>query len=461
MKISSFKIWWLGGLVAGLCCLFASLGAQAQITEMPYIPFYWILGTVSDSDSIKADGHVVVFYKDDSTYLTNNSQAIIKDNRFILNAFNIYPLELKVGETYKLAIVKDSNGWGMNPMNVVISGKGYDEVSGSGKVDKSDFTEVGVDPDKVIKDLKDNGYIDENGNITSKFDGNLENFKLPGYIDEQLKEVFDVLKKEKDGLDLKKNEGTVQPPPPTGETWPEPLPVIKFWFGSRVYQKALVEKGEEFIVPSKLDLKIDLSITAPFTLSKDIGSYSIVIDPGTPGAKNLTLGAQHMTQKVFAAGAAEEEKISSFSLRYSLAEDLSEGKHIILARAKSSGALGVISEAAETASVEVMGGPLRLVGTPLTYPSPFSISKQKTVTIQYGLSANANIEIYLTGVGGLRIKRFILNSGGEGGSAGINKVTWDGMTDQGFLAGNAIYVGTITARDEGRLLGKVKLTIVD
>jgi hypothetical protein len=113
------------------------------------------------------------------------------------------------------------------------------------------------------------------------------------------------------------------------------------------------------------------------------------------------------------------------------------------------------------ATVEVMGGPLRMIGTPVVYPSPYSIKKDKIVTIQYGLSADANIDIYLVSVEGKRIKRFLPLAGEEGGSAGINKITWDGKTDQGFLAGNAIYVGTVVARDEGRLLGKFKLTVVN
>jgi hypothetical protein len=62
----------------------------------------------------------------------------------------------------------------------------------------------------------------------------------------------------------------------------------------------------------------------------------------------------------------------------------------------------------------------------------------------------------------MRIKRVICQAGvGEGGHAGVNKVEWDGQTDQGYLAGNAIYVGTIISKDDNRLLGKVKMTLVD
>ena len=170
-----------------------------------------------------------------------------------------------------------------------------------------------------------------------------------------------------------------------------------------------------------------------------------------------------MTAKAFAAG-----EMKAFTLEYQFddVDKLDTGEHNIVISASSSGSQGTAGTKTLNATVEVMGGPLRLVGTPITYPSPFSIKAQGTVTIQYGLSKDAQIEIYIVGVGGQRIKRFpdttySMAPGTEGGSAGINKISWNGKTDQGYLAGNGIYVGTIVARDENRLLGKFKLTVVN
>jgi hypothetical protein len=132
-----------------------------------------------------------------------------------------------------------------------------------------------------------------------------------------------------------------------------------------------------------------------------------------------------------------------------------------LVTAKSAATLGTASIGAQTATVEVIAGPVRLIGTPITYKSPFSITNDKFVTIQYTLSKNAAIEIILTDISGRRIKVFAFNSGAEGGSAGLNKVTWNGLTDLGPLAGNGIYVGLIVAKDEGRKLGSVKVTVLD
>jgi protocatechuate 3,4-dioxygenase beta subunit/uncharacterized protein YegP (UPF0339 family) len=256
----------------------------------------------------------------------------------------------------------------------------------------------------------------------------------------------------------------------------EPKPTIKIWFSQRLYQKALVEKGQKFVTSSKPEINIEVSINDPYTLPNDVSGYSITLDPDTPNSKTYNLSAQNITKKVYAAGyqpaafkamavsseeTKEAEKIQSYSLQYTITDEISDGSHVLSFTARSSGLAGIASVQTESASIEVMGGPLRMFGAPLTYPSPFSISKQNTVTIQYNLSANAKIDIYITGVSGMRIKKFSIDAGSEGGTAGLNKVTWDGRTDQGFLAGNAIYVGTIINRDDGKLLGKFKLTIVD
>ncbi|MGB9613460.1 MAG: hypothetical protein ACPL4K_04705, partial [Candidatus Margulisiibacteriota bacterium] len=130
-------------------------------------------------------------------------------------------------------------------------------------------------------------------------------------------------------------------------------------------------------------------------------------------------------------------------------------------QAASKGTIAQATSVTTTCAVTVLGGPLRVIGIPITFPSPFSITKHGKVTIQYELSKSGNITLYLVSPTGEIIKKWNFNAGEEGGSAGINKVTWDGRTDQGYLAGNAIYLGSIISRDDNRLLAKYKLTIVD
>ena len=238
----------------------------------------------------------------------------------------------------------------------------------------------------------------------------------------------------------------------------EPAPAIQIWFDNRLYQPALVTY-EPFIVTEQPKLKVNISIQDRYAIPGSLNDYSIVLDPGTSGSQALDLSAA-MASKVAAAGVTPEQ-LKSMSLEYAMTSALSSGQHSFLVTAHSMGTLGTIANASQTATVEVMAGPVRLIGTPITFPSPFSIDKDKTVTIQYTLSKNAAIEIILADISGRRIKNFEFSSGGEGGSAGVNKVTWDGKTDLGPMAGNGIYVGLIVAKDEGRKLGDVKVSLLD
>jgi hypothetical protein len=237
----------------------------------------------------------------------------------------------------------------------------------------------------------------------------------------------------------------------------EPLPIIKIWFGNRLYQPQILKAGEEFVISAKPDIRVDIAEAPPFTLAGNLDAHSIRMDSGDP----LPITASNVS-KIFASGTEPSaNQVSSMSIKYPYPTTLTEGKHIFSVSSSSSGLLAPATTASEVANVSVLGGPVRMIGIPICYPSPFSISKQKTMFIQYELSADANIEIYLIGVSGQRVKKFVCLAGQEGGAAGINKVQWDGRSDMGSLAGNAIYVGTIIAKDEGRLLGKVKATLVD
>jgi len=242
----------------------------------------------------------------------------------------------------------------------------------------------------------------------------------------------------------------------------EQAPQVEIWIDNRLYQEELVKKGESFIVSPNPRIEVKYSASGPYALSSNLKDYSITVDPEKTTAITLAAEPQSQTKVVVAGAAPGEKKIQALSLRYlSLPEPLSEGKHTLVISAKSARTAGEASVFSKMLVVEVAAGPLRLIGVPLTNPSPFSIRKDKTVTIQYELSASAAVEVYLISVNGERMKKFSFDSGAEGGSAGINKISWDGRTDQNYLAGNGIYVGTIVSRDDSRLLGKFKLTIAD
>jgi len=238
----------------------------------------------------------------------------------------------------------------------------------------------------------------------------------------------------------------------------EPLPSIEVRFGKRLYQER--PDGKKFVISERPDISVTVSAAEGTALSSKIDEYSIELNPGTPLSKQLTL-TQDMAQQVYASGS---NKIQTYSINYAYPENvaaLANGANIFKFGAKTAGSeFGIASVATSYATVEVAGGPLAVLDIPITYPSPFDMRTQSTVTIQYTLSQNADIDIYVIDVGGSRVKRFNCDSGAEGGSAGINKITWDGRNPMGMQVGNGIYVGTIVARQEGRLLAKFKLTVV-
>jgi len=240
----------------------------------------------------------------------------------------------------------------------------------------------------------------------------------------------------------------------------EPPPAIKLWFNNRFYQQKMVEsEGYVFIIPDLPALKIKLTIETPYTISQVAGANYIILDEGTIHEKKINIKESNISRVYLAGTKAVEGMVAGMDIEYTFDETITAGPHTFTIYAKSSGYLAQQSTGSLKANVEVMGGPLRLIGEAITYPSPFDINKDKNVTIQYTLSSNGNIDIYLVNVGGERIKKMSFMAGQEGGTAGANKVVWDGVSDQGGFTGNAIYLGTIVARDEGRVLGKVKLTV--
>ena len=52
-------------------------------------------------------------------------------------------------------------------------------------------------------------------------------------------------------------------------------------------------------------------------------------------------------------------------------------------------------------------------------------------------------------------------TGTEGGSAGVNKVAWDGIMGDSKIDGNGVYSGAIVSKIEGRVLARFKLTVMD
>jgi hypothetical protein len=239
---------------------------------------------------------------------------------------------------------------------------------------------------------------------------------------------------------------------------PEPEPTIRLWINNRLYQPKIYDEQNPMIISATPKLQAKISIETGYAVAGEPAAYSITLDPETDPVP-LVLTAANMVAKASAAG-----ELKAFTMEYEIQESEKidpPGDHVIEVTAQSAGTKAVAASSTLTAYVKIMSGPLQLVGIPISYPSPYSPSRDGDVVIQYTLSQDSNIEIYLISFSGERVKHFILDAGEEGGSAGINKVSWDGRTDLGSIASNGIYAGTIIARDENRLLGKFKLTVMN
>ena len=221
----------------------------------------------------------------------------------------------------------------------------------------------------------------------------------------------------------------------------EPSPDIKVWFNNRLYQKALVDKGIEYIVPKKPKIKMEVNIPAPYALASQASEYTFTIGGNTYSFSEKKI----------------EHNKAVFEI--TLSEELEPGKNTVTFRAKSSGAKATGSTAAEIVNITVAGGPLRLLDDPICFPSPFNPERDKFVTIQYTLSENADVDIFIFDIAANIAKKLTIRSGEEGGTGQVNKVKWNGVTDGSFVAGNGVYVGNIVSKTENKVLGKFKLTV--
>lgn len=221
----------------------------------------------------------------------------------------------------------------------------------------------------------------------------------------------------------------------------EPLPRISIWFNNRLYQKALVEKGEEFYVPRRPKIKMEASIEKNYALSTNPAVYSLAIN-----------------NKIYPFQTAKIEGEKA-TFEFTPTDELAPGNYNFIFSAQSSGAKAAAASATEMVRVTVAGGPLRLLDTPLTYPSPFNPEKDKNMILQYTLSDNADIDIFIFNIAGEIDKKISVIAGQEGGLGQLNRVTWNGLTDQGTTVSSGVHLGNIIARDENKVLGKFKLTV--
>lgn len=96
----------------------------------------------------------------------------------------------------------------------------------------------------------------------------------------------------------------------------------------------------------------------------------------------------------------------------------------------------------------------------LNGPNPFN-NNRETTQIQYVLSKQANVAIYVYTVTGKRIWNTESQSGFSGGQAGFNAVMWDGRDSAGRLVGTGTYIAYIIANDgTTKVVAKLKMAVL-
>ncbi|MEA3494087.1 MAG: hypothetical protein U9R38_06860 [Candidatus Margulisiibacteriota bacterium] len=241
---------------------------------------------------------------------------------------------------------------------------------------------------------------------------------------------------------LELNAGPNSPSPRGG---PE---IDNIRFGNRKYQAELVAKGQEFIVSSQPKISADVRSA----MGLDTSKIFMVVNEGTANAKTYTI-ATDAKVSVAAGTSTTPTEISFIRDFFNEGDSLPDGETTIAFKATN-----IYGSTVVDCTVTVVGGEARLIGVPLTYPSPLHLMQANSVIFQYTLSKDTPVDIFLFDVSGRIAKKITCYARDEGGSAGVNKVTWNLITDQGQKVASGIYVFSLVNRESGKLLGKGKFT---
>ena len=110
-------------------------------------------------------------------------------------------------------------------------------------------------------------------------------------------------------------------------------------------------------------------------------------------------------------------------------------------------------------------GEVKLSGKPKVGPSPYDPA-DGTLMFNYDLLTASDVDIYVYDISGTLVWQKYLpcdpGTSGGGGSAGTNRVYWDGEHSFGEKLGNGAYVYMIVARDSGdrKIIGRGKFAVV-
>ncbi len=360
-----------------------------------YLGMYWIAGYVEDPDNVGTEGRQVVFFKtlENNSIVGGYADDVVgpdglsgRDNEYMINAYAYKgePLDLATGLNYA-AMPNDNpinpqDGYGANPVEVNVTGQGYD-----------------IAPNLVLV-----------------------------------------------------RGGGILPPPVLG------LPVIEeVRYGNRIYYEPAVKTEDwKFVVDEQPKVITRITSVTGLNTSK----IFMNVNPNTPDSMQIGLSEATEVTMVRPAGAPATALPTEVTFVYdfkSAGKTLADGENKVDFSAANAAGTAVYNTV-----VTVMGGEGRLIGVPLTYPSPVQLKYDKEVIVQFTLNKPMPIGINFYDVSGRMVKRLSYDADTEGGSAGTNKVTWDLITDQGQIVSSGICVFTIVDLERNKVLGTGKFTAV-
>jgi len=94
------------------------------------------------------------------------------------------------------------------------------------------------------------------------------------------------------------------------------------------------------------------------------------------------------------------------------------------------------------------------------YPNPFPAFGKDYTTIRYNLKDDADVAIAIYDLMGNLVRTFEIRKGGEGGTAGLNDVEWDGRNGRGDMVANGGYICRVQIDDGKRVKFKIRKILV-
>lgn len=175
------------------------------------------------------------------------------------------------------------------------------------------------------------------------------------------------------------------------------------------------------------------------------------VDPNTSSVEVIA-GPINTTTSFSALTSPSTYEISSGALVYK--PGFSEGTYTFKIYARD---IFGNQSSSETITFIVGSGDLEILGPVLNYPNPFAPPAQST-KICYMLNKDADVKIYFYNLVGQIIKKVNASKGSQGGHAGYNEVSWDGISDFGDVVSNGVYFIKIVS--DNKIIGKVKIAVI-